>query len=198
MYPPKHHQSIDIQKMIKVIKAYPFGMLVSILNGLPLITHIPIIYNETSGKLVAHIDKYNPQLATLTNNSKVTVVFRGPDTYISPSVYSTKQLPTWNYIIVHIKGNITLINNPNEAKKTMIEMTQFLEGENQKFVLDKDNRGMRNSINYIQAFEIEITDWEGKFKLSQDKKQQDRDNAKEEFIKKSREDITGFIDEMYL
>tara|TARA_B100000809_G_scaffold260568_1_gene307749 strand:- start:2958 stop:3554 length:597 start_codon:yes stop_codon:yes gene_type:complete len=198
MYPPKHHQSIDIQKMIKVIKAYPFGMLVSILNGLPLITHIPIIYNETSGKLVAHIDKYNPQLATLTNNSKVTVVFRGPDTYISPSVYSTKQLPTWNYIIVHIKGNITLINNPNEAKKTMIEMTQFLEGENQKFVLDKDNRGMRNSINYIQAFEIEITDWEGKFKLSQDKKQQDRDNAKEEFIKKSREDITGFIDEIYL
>ena len=58
MYPPKHHQSTDIQKMIKVIKAYPFGMLISVLNGLPLITHIPIIYNETSGKLFAHIYKY--------------------------------------------------------------------------------------------------------------------------------------------
>lgn len=198
MYPPKHHQSTDIRKMIKVIKAYPFGMLVSVLNGLPLITHIPIIYNETSGKLVAHIDKYNPQVTTLTNNSKVTVVFRGPDTYISPSVYTTKQLPTWNYIIVHIKGNITLINNPDEAKKTMIEMTHFLEGVDQKFVLDKDNRGMRNSINYIQAFEIEVYDWEGKFKLSQDKKQQDQENAKQELIKKSSKDITGFIDEMYL
>ncbi|MGY8933263.1 MAG: FMN-binding negative transcriptional regulator [Flavobacteriales bacterium] len=198
MYPPKHHQSTDIQKMIKVIKAYPFGMLVSVLNGLPLITHIPIIYNETSGKLVAHIDKYNPQVTTLTNNSKVTVVFRGPDTYISPSVYTTKQLPTWNYIIVHIKGNITLINNPDEAKKTMIEMTHFLEGVDQKFVLDKDNRGMRNSINYIQAFEIDVYDWEGKFKLSQDKKQQDQENAKQELIKKSSKDITGFIDEMYL
>ena len=43
------------------------------------------------------------------NTSEVTVVFRGPDTYISPSVYTTKQLPIWNYIIVHIKGNITLI-----------------------------------------------------------------------------------------
>tara|TARA_B110000967_G_scaffold191908_1_gene218030 strand:- start:42 stop:638 length:597 start_codon:yes stop_codon:yes gene_type:complete len=198
MYPPKHHQSTDIQKMIKVIKAYPFGMLISVLNGLPLITHIPIIYNETSGKLVAHIDKYNPQVTTLTNNSKVTVVFRGPDTYISPSVYTTKQLPTWNYIIVHIKGNITLINNPDEAKKTMIEMTHFLEGVDQKFVLDKDNRGMRNSINYIQAFEIDVYDWEGKFKLSQDKKQQDQENAKQELIKKSSKDITGFIDEMYL
>jgi transcriptional regulator len=45
----------------------------------------------------------------------------------------------------------------------MIEMTRFLEGVDQKFVLDKDNRGMRNSINYIQAFKIEITDWEGIF-----------------------------------
>jgi transcriptional regulator len=80
----------------------------------------------------------------------------------------------------------------------MIEMTRFLEGVDQKFVLDKDNRGMRNSINYIQAFKIEITDWEGKFKLSQDKKQQDQDNAKQELIKKSSKDITGFIDEMYL
>ena len=44
MYPPKHHQSTDIQKMIKVIKTYPFGMLVSVLNGQPLITHIPIIH----------------------------------------------------------------------------------------------------------------------------------------------------------
>jgi transcriptional regulator len=80
----------------------------------------------------------------------------------------------------------------------MIEMTRFLEGVDQKFVLDKDNRGMRNSINYIQAFKIEITDWEGKFKLSQDKKQQDQDNAKQELIKKSSMDSTGFIDDMYL
>tara|TARA_R110000787_G_scaffold8495_1_gene28667 strand:+ start:227 stop:469 length:243 start_codon:yes stop_codon:yes gene_type:complete len=80
----------------------------------------------------------------------------------------------------------------------MIEMTRFLEGVDQKFVLDKDNRGMRNSINYIQAFKIEITNWEGKFKLSQDKKQQDQDNAKQELIKKSSKDITGFIDKMYL
>jgi len=196
-YPPLHHQSRDQQKMIAVIKQYPFAMLVSVLNGQPLITHIPIIYNEASGKLVAHIDKYNPQVATLKNEAEVTVVFRGPDCYISPSVYTTKQLPTWNYINVHIKGTITLINDSEEAKDTMIAMTQFLEGMDQIFVLDKDNRGMRNSINYIQAFEINITHWEGKFKLSQDKKQQDQENAKQELIKKSREDITGFIDEMY-
>lgn len=198
MYPSKHHQSNDNQKIIKVIKAYPFGMLVSVQEGKPFITHIPIIYDDTTGKLVAHIDKYNPQVATLTNNSEVTVVFRGPDTYISPSIYTTKQLPTWNYIIVHIKGIIKQINDPDKVKETMIAMTEFLEGKDQKFVLDKDNIGMRNAINYIQAFEIEITDWEGKFKLSQDKIQQDQENAKQEFIKKSNKDITGFIEEIFI
>ena len=197
MYPPPHHQSEDRQKMISVMKAYPFATLVSVMDGKPLITHIPIIYNEESGKLVAHIDKFNPQVETLKDGAEVTVVFKGPDTYISPSVYTTKQLPTWNYIIVHIEGTITLINDPSDAKDTMIAMTEFLERPDQKFVLDKDNRGMRGMINYIQAFDITITSWEGKFKLSQDKNDQDQENAKEELIKKSGKDISGFINEMY-
>jgi transcriptional regulator len=184
--------------MIAIIKQYPLAMLVSALNGKPLITHIPIIYNDTTGKLVAHIDKFNPQVASLKNGGEVTVVFKGPDSYISPSIYTTKQLPTWNYIIVHIKGTVSLINDKEKAKDTMIAMTQFLEGADQKFVLDNDNRGMRNSINYIQAFEIEITNWEGKFKLSQDKCEKDQENAKQALIKKSNNDLTGFIDEIYL
>lgn len=196
MYPPKHHQTNDQQKMITVMKQYPFAMLVSVINGVPLITHIPIIYNDKTGKLVAHIDKYNPQVTSLIDGTEVTVVFRGPDSYISPSVYTTKQLPTWNYIIVHIKGTVNLIDDPEEAKDTMIAMTEFLEGKEQKFVLEKDNRGMRNSINYIQAFEIEIIHWEGKFKLSQDKKVQDQNNAKQELIDNSKKDISNFVNQI--
>jgi len=183
--------------MIAVIKKYPLGILVSTKDGVPFVTHIPIIYNDESGKLVAHIDKYNPQLETLVDGAEVTVVFKGPDTYISPSVYTTKQLPTWNYIIVHVTGTITLINDPETAKDTMIAMTEFLERPHQKFILDKDNPRMKRSINYIRAFNITITNWEGKFKLSQDKIQQDQENAKKELIKKSGEGANGFIEEIY-
>lgn len=183
--------------MIAVIKAYPFGMLVSATNGAPFVTHIPIIYNDESGKLVAHIDKSNPQVETLKDGAEVTVVFKGPDTYISPSVYTTKQLPTWNYIIVHVTGTITLINHPEAAKETMIAMTEFLERPDHKFILDKDDPRMKRSINYIRAFDITITNWEGKFKLSQDKIEQDQENAKKELIKKSGEGASGFIEEMY-
>lgn len=197
MYPPPHHQSHDIEKMISVIKHFPLGMLISAKEGKPFITHIPIIYNEITKKLVAHIDRSNPQLETLKDGSEVTVVFKGPDTYISPSVYTTPQLPTWNYIIVHITGKINLINDIETAKQTMVEMTEFLEGKDQKFVLKQDDSRMERFVHYIQAFEIEITNWEGKFKLSQDKNAQDYENAKQELKNKSGKDNSEFIEKIY-
>ena len=197
MYPPPYHQSHDIQKMISVIQHFPLGMLVSVKDGKPFVTHIPIIYNETSKKLVAHIDRNNPQVETLNDGAEVTVVFKGPDTYISPSVYTTPHLPTYNYIIVHITGTIKLINEPEAVKKTMVDMTEFLEGDAQKFTLKNDDPRMERLLNYIQTFEIEITHWEGKFKLSQDKNEQDFENAKEELVKKSQKDVSGFIEKIY-
>ena len=197
MYPPPHHQSNDIQKMIAVIKQFPLGMLVSAKDGQPFITHIPIIYNEASGRLVAHIDRQNPQVETLTHGAEVTVIFRGPDTYISPSIYSTEQLPTWNYIYVHITGNITLIHEAEAVKQTMIDMTNFLEGTPQKFELQKDDPRMNRLLPYIQAFTIEITNWEGKFKLSQDKNPTDFDLAKAELIKNAKPSDKAFIEGIY-
>jgi len=197
LYPPKYHQENDIQKMIAVIEEYPLGILVSVLDNKPLLTHIPIIYHHDKKRLVAHIDINNPQVKTLKNGAEVTVVFRGPDAYISPSIYTTTQLPTWNYIFVHLTGTVTLINDPEEAKKTMIAMTEFLEGAAQKYVLKPDNKRMEGAVNYIQAFEIEITHWEGKFKLSQDKVKQDQLNAKEVLKENAKKDRDGFIEGIY-
>ena len=197
MYPPPHHQSHDIEKMISVLKHFPLGMLVTAKDGKPFVTHIPFIYNDTSKKLVAHLDRNNPQLETLKDEAEVTVVFKGPDTYISPSIYTTPQLPTWNYIIVHITGRLQLINEQEAIKQTMVDMTEFLEGDAQRFILKKDDPRMERLIDYIQAFEIEITNWEGKFKLSQDKNSQDFENAKEELKRNSQKDVSIFIEEIY-
>lgn len=197
MYPPPHHQSDDVQKMIAVIKAYPFAMLVSAEGSTPFVTHIPIVYNEATGKLVAHIDKQNPQVKTLVNGAEVTVVFKGPDCYISPSVYSTPQLPTWNYINVHITGTIQLINDAKAAKQTMVDMTAFLEQPEHKFKLEMDDPRMDRLINYIQAFDIEITNWEGKFKLSQDKNTVDFERAKTALAESSKKGVSGFIESIY-
>ncbi|MDB4292380.1 FMN-binding negative transcriptional regulator [Maribacter sp.] len=198
-YPPPHHQETKFSNVIEVVKNYPFATLVSVKNNTPLITHIPIVYeadNSEFGKLVAHIDKFNPQVATLIDGSEVTAIFQGPDCYISPAIYTTKQLPTWNYIFAHLKGTVKLLTDPEAVKNTMVRMTTFLEGEHPKYVLEQDNPRMESLVNYIVGFEIRITQWEGKFKFSQDKLKKDMQLAKQELIRSQKKDVTGFIEQI--
>tara|TARA_R110002167_G_scaffold23464_5_gene83267 strand:- start:789 stop:1427 length:639 start_codon:yes stop_codon:yes gene_type:complete len=199
-YPPLHHQESAYRNVIEVVKNYPFGTLVSVKNDEPLITHIPIIYEDDGseyGKLVAHIDRYNPQVATLIDGAMVTAVFYGPDCYISPSVYSTRQLPTWNYIFAHLKGRVKRLNDKESVKQTMVRMTSFLEGEDPKYILSMDDSRMDGLVDYIVGFEIEITHWEGKFKFSQDKLKKDQELAKQVLIESQKKDVAGFVTRIF-
>jgi len=197
-YPPPHHQDHDINHMIEVIKAYPLATVISVKDNLPLVTHLPLIYRETDGKLIGHIDIYNPQTELMKDNNNVTIIFSGPQCYISPSVYTTKQLPTWNYIKVHLKGNIKAIENKEALKESLINMTEFLEQPDHKYILKPDSPRMEAALDYIKMFEITITHWEGKFKLSQDKKKSDIDNAKKELIRANQKNIEAFLDKVFV
>ncbi|MBD09458.1 MAG: transcriptional regulator [Flavobacteriaceae bacterium] len=195
-YPPKHHQDSDRNHIIEVIKTYPLATIISVKNNEPLITHLPLIYEE--GKLIGHIDIYNPQTELLKNNNDITVLFYGPQCYISPSIYSTTQLPTYNYIRVHLKGNVTAIEDKDSLKQSLIAMTEFLEKPNPKYTLEPDNPRLDANLSYIKMFEINITHWEGKFKLSQDKKTSDMVAAREELIRVNQESIRQFLDKVLM
>ena len=194
-YPPKHHQDSDRNHIIEVIKTHPLATIISIKDNEPLITHLPLIYEE--GKLIGHIDIYNPQTELLKNNNDITILFYGPQCYISPSVYNTTQLPTYNYIRVHLKGKVNPIENRETLKQSLIKMTEFLEAPSPKYILEPDNPRLDANLNYIKMFEIDITNWEGKFKLSQDKKLKDTKAAREELIKRSQESIKQFLDNVF-
>ena len=196
-YPPPHHQDKNQEHLIEVIKTYPLATVISVNNHEPLITHLPLIYRESDGKLIGHIDIYNPQTPLLKGNNIVTIIFSGPQCYISPSVYTTTQLPTWNYIKVHLKVTVKAIESKEALKQSLITMTEFLEAPDHKYVLDANNPRMEANLDYIKMFEITITDWEGKFKLSQDKKTADTQNAKNELIRANQESIKTFLDKVF-
>mgnify|MGYP001147172141 CR=1 FL=1 len=195
MYPPKHHQENNQEHLIEVVKKYPLATLISIKDNEPLITHLPLVLKDK--KLIGHIDKFNPQTELLKSENPVTVIFYGPQCYISPSIYSTTQLPTWNYVRVHLKGKVKAIDNKQALKTSLIEMTEFLEAPAHNFVLEADNPRMERNLDYIKMFEINITSWEGKFKLSQDKNPKDTRLAKEELIRTNQENITGFLNSIF-
>lgn len=195
-YPPKLHQNNNKEHLISVIKSYPLATLITVSNNLPLITHLPLIYNDTTEKLIGHIDIYNPQTPFLKNEFNVTVIFSGPECYISPSIYTTPQLPTWNYVKVHLQGKVTAIEDKSALKQSLINMTETLEAPEHKYTLDANNKRMEGALDYIKLFEISITSWEGKFKLSQDKKAIDTANAKAELIRVNQKSIASFLDQL--
>ena len=195
-YPPPHHQDPDQLHMIEVIKAYPLATVISVKDNEPIVTHLPLVYRE-DGKLIGHIDIYNPQTALLKDNNNIKIIFSGPQCYISPTVYTTTQLPTWNYIKVHLKGTIEAIESKDALKESLIKMTEFLEQPEHKYVLEANNPRMEGAIDYIKMFEITITDWESKFKLSQDKKKIDTVNAKAEMIRANQVSVKGFLDKVF-
>ena len=195
-YPPKHHQDDNINHMLDVIKTYPLATVISVKDSKPYITHLPLIYRE-DGKLIGHIDKFNPQAELLKDTNEVTIIFTGPQCYISPSIYTTTQLPTWNYIKVHLKGRVKAIESTEALKESLIKMTEFLEHPNHNYILEPNNPKMARAIDYIKGFEIEITNWEGKFKLSQDKKAKDITSARAELIRENKQSIERFLNKIF-
>tara|TARA_R110002012_G_scaffold160895_1_gene322866 strand:+ start:22816 stop:23409 length:594 start_codon:yes stop_codon:yes gene_type:complete len=190
-YPPKDHQDTDRNHLISVIKNYPLATVISVLNNEPIVTHIPLIYKNN--ELIGHIDANNPHAELLKNGNKVTLIFSGPQCYISPSIYITKQLPTWNYVKVHIEGVVFEIENPDHIKESMVDMTKYLEEPEHKFQLDYSDPRMDMYVPYVRGFKITITQWEGKFKLSQNRNMKDFELAKAEMVKRNQADLSAFL-----
>jgi len=184
-YPPKHHQEEQYKNALELVKIYPLATVITSSNNRILSTHIPLVYTPegTLGTLVGHLDKFNPQISHFEDKDHdLELIFHGPEVYISPSKYSTTQLPTWNYFKVHLRGKIQIKRAAQDIKDSLIAMTAFLEGANPNYVLEENNPRMAAALDYIVGFHIGITSWEGKYKISQDKNKEDRSRAKQALI----------------
>ena len=198
-YPPKHHQEDRFENALELIKMYPLATVITSSSNKVLSTHIPLVYSDkgTLGTLVGHLDKFNPQINHFEDKDHdLEIIFHGPEVYISPSKYSTTQLPTWNYFKVHLRGKIILKKEPHDVKESLIAMTAFLEGEKPNYVLDENNPRMHAALDYIVGFHIKISSWEGKYKISQDKKKEDRKRAKQALIE-AQSDVINHIERLY-
>ena len=195
MYPPKHHLDSDLDHIYQVIESFPLATLISRTETDVAITQVPLILDRTRGEngvLIGHIDKNNPHIKYL-DHANINVLFNGPQAYISPTVYSTSQLPTWNYITVEIKGKAKIIDSGDHVIDSLIRMAESLETTDKPYVLDRDDKKMQALINYIVGFEIEITEVTGRFKLSQDKSSKDTELAKQHLIKHNQKDYSNLL-----
>lgn len=171
-----------MEKLVAFMRANSFATLVSIQDGVPVASHIPLVVTVQDNvvKLTGHLAKQNPQWKVF-GVSESLAIFTGPHAYISPSLYEKREsVPTWNYIAVHAHGVPQIISHrdsPELMDKMIDEMidTYSSEYKSQWYGLSDDFReGMMNG---IIGFEMTITRLEGKYKLSQNRSYTDQYNV---------------------
>ena len=157
MYQPAHFRQTDSETLHALMRAYPFAtVVVQGEDGLAA-NHLPI--ELVDGKLHGHVARGN-ELARM-DGAELLVIFRGPDGYISPNWYPSKQeshreVPTWNYATVHVQGRARILTDRHEAG---------LPAPWQ--VSDAPEDHIEKMLRAISGLEISIERIEGKFKLNQ-------------------------------
>lgn len=180
MYIPSHFSFADQPEIVTFMQRFNFATIVSVVEGLPFATHLPFVVEEAGKgqlRLLAHFAKANPQWKSLDEQTAL-VIFSEPHAYISPSLYSKElNVPTWNYAAVHAYGRVRLIHEEQAAfhllEKQMHAFEHAYLAQWERLPQDYKNALVKG----IAAFEIPVEKLEAKWKMSQNKPEQDRANV---------------------
>lgn len=181
VYQPKHFRIDERAPALEVMRRHPLATLVSAGDGEPLVTHAPLVAVERDGALclLGHVARANPHWQSWSGNALVTAIFHGPNGYVSPSWYETREaVPTWNYVVVHAHGSVRLAHD-SAAKEQILKA--LIDAHDPPYraqwdeALSEDFRERQKSA--IVGFEIAVERIDAKFKLSQNRLPADRANV---------------------
>ena len=178
MYIPKINLATDKDEIVAFMKKFSFATIITAKDNLPIATHLPFLVTvkDDSIILTAHFAKANEQWRDIENN-KALVIFSEPHAYISPKHYDTKlNVPTWNYISVHVYGQGKLITETEKAFKVLEATIDIYETSYKQQWNNLPEEYKLKMIKGIVAFEIPVTDLQAKKKLSQNKTDLEKQN----------------------
>jgi transcriptional regulator len=180
MYIPKLYTNKDIEEVRDFITQHGFSILVNQVNGRLWATHIPLVLDKNEqGKdiLHGHIAKANPQWQYFEGGGEVMAIFNGPHAYISSSWYDHENVPTWNYIAVHVYGTIRILDEQGLIRHLKKLVDKYEQGSEKPVSVDTmSTKLMDDHLGGLVGFEIEITELQPAYKLSQNRHQKDHDN----------------------
>lgn len=179
MYNLKHFKAESDQEVLAFMKAHPFVTLCGVdENNEPVATHLPVLFEERDNKifLLAHAMRKQNHTVAFEKNTNVLAIFTSDNSYISASWYETKNVAsTWNYRAVHAKGIIRFLDDKG-LYELLVKLTDHFEGTTESLAAVKriDEKYVSDNMKAIVAFEIELTDIQHVFKLSQNRSEADK------------------------
>ena len=177
MFVPKHFAETRVEVLHGLIRDRPFATVVANSADGLVANHLP--FELVGNALHGHVARGN-ELARL-DGAEVLVVFQGPDGYISPNWYPTKQethreAPTWNYAVAHVHGRLKVVEDATWLRALLERLTDRHEASEPQpwHVGDAPADYVEKMLRAIVGVEIAIERIEGKFKLSQNHPERNR------------------------
>jgi transcriptional regulator len=187
MYAPKQFEETRIEVLHDLIRAHPFGALVTLTPAGLDADHIPFEIDGGPGPfgtLRGHVARANPVWRDVASGAAALAIFQGPDAYISPSWYPTKAetgkvVPTWNYAVVHAHGVPHFIDDRAWLRAFVERLTNRHEGQRAEpwKITDAPTDFIDAQVSGIIGVEMPITRLIGKWKVSQNRPAKDREGA---------------------
>lgn len=184
MYLPKQFEETSTGVLFDLIKAHPLGTVVTHSGQSLNANHIPLLLAENSvGEAVlrGHVARANPLLEDLAGNPETLVIFQGAEHYITPSWYATKKetekvVPTWNYVVVHVRGTMHVIDDAQWLHQQLVDLTAQQEATRAEpwSVNDAPADFLDQIKKAIVGVEVRIDHIVGKWKVSQNQPPKNR------------------------
>ncbi|MBK8554363.1 MAG: FMN-binding negative transcriptional regulator [Lewinellaceae bacterium] len=200
MYAPKHYQQHDLTAIEQFIRNNPFGIIISATGLIPEASHIPMeLEKDNSGNwiLTGHLSKANGQNDLLQEEQQALAIFQGPHHYISSQWYNHANVPTWNFLAVHLGGRVRR-QTAEETRAAIEKMMARYEPSGQSStsmdqlpadLLDRLFRG-------VQGFVMQVETISGKWKLSQNRDDESARNVIDALEKLGNDNALGIAAEM--
>ena len=173
MYLPAHFAEDRVEVLQALMREHPFATLVSKAGDGLVADHLPLQLSADGTRLLGHVARANPLWKTAVGQD-VLVIFQGPQAYISPSWYPSKRehgkaVPTWNYVVVHARGRLSTIEDPQGLRSLLDDLVNRHEGELAEpwQVSDAPPDYIEKMLSAIVGIEIGISSLAGKWKTSQ-------------------------------
>ena len=183
MYIPPHFAVTDAAALHKIIREHPLGVLVTQCGDGLDADHLPFELDPAAGPLgtlTAHVARNNPLWQRCATGSPVMAIFRAAEAYISPNWYPSKheshrQVPTWNYEVVHAHGTLTVRDDERFVRGLVARLTRRYEAAEPKpwKMTDSAPEFIDGMLRNIVGIEVSLTSLVGKSKLSQNKETRD-------------------------
>lgn len=174
MYIPHYYSNANANEVKAFIRKHNFAIIVNQVEGRPWATHIPLMLEHDKNDndiLVGHIAKSNPQWRWFHKSDEILCIFNGPHSYVSSSWYKEEEVPTWDYIAVHVYGKIRIMNE-EETMQAMHRLVDAHEqGSEHPLSLQRLSPRTLRQVKGVVGFSITMDDIQAAFKLSQTRKE---------------------------